>query len=154
MYPIAIMQPRYTESVSEKIGKAMADAYYTALAAFLCGLCLAGTIKRFDGPYLAATMCTGAFVLFGVFWTQRAVRRLLSAKYTTSETAKPSARQLVGFTIGFAVNSVTLGVAVKAATLHPSDGFYPFEIFVFAILCCVWFYCVHREARRLTSALV
>ncbi len=147
------MQSAYTESVNEKIGKVMADAYYTALAAFLCGLCLTGTIKRFDGPYLAATVCMGAFVLFGVRWTQRAVRRLLTAGYTTSEAAKRSARQLVGYCVVFAINSLTFGSEVMAA-LHSSDGFYSYNALLWGILSCVWFYSVRRQAGRLTSALV
>jgi hypothetical protein len=153
MYHSGIMQAAYTESVQEKISKALADAYYTALAAFLCGLCLTGTIKRFDGPYLAATLCTGAFALFGVFWTQRAVRRLLTAKYTTSDAAKRSARQLVAYCVTFAVTSLTFGSEVMAA-LHSPDGFYAFSALCWGAASCVWIYCVHRGARRLTTALV
>jgi hypothetical protein len=153
MYHIAIMQAAYAESVNDKIGKVMADAVFTALVAFLFGVFLAGTIKKIDGFPLAATVFCGASAIFGIFWTRRAVQRLLTAKYTTSEMAKRGARQLVLFCVCFAVNSVTFGFAVMAA-LHSSDGFYAFSACWWGTLSCVWFYCVHREARRLTSALV
>src|SRR5271156_1537329 len=107
MYHVATMQAPYTESVDEKIGKIMADAFFTALVAFLFGLSLTGTITRFDGDYIAGSICFGALVIFGIFWTRRAVQRLLTAKYTTSEMAKRGARQLVLFCVCFAVNSVT-----------------------------------------------
>jgi hypothetical protein len=154
MYHVAIMHAGYIESVNEKIGKVMADAFFTALLAFVFGVFLAGTIKKIDGFPLAETVLCGAFAIFGMFWTRRAVQRLLTAKYTTSEIAKRNARQLVVFCLSFAVNSVSFGLYVMAALHHSSDGFYLFSAFVFGILSCVWFYCVHRQAIRLTSALV
>src|SRR5271154_86609 len=105
MYHIAIMQAVYTESVNDKIGKVMADAFYTALAAFLLGVCLAGIIKRLDGAFLGGAVCSGAFVVFGLYWTLRAVHRLLTEKYTPSHTAKRSGRQLMGYCVAFAFAS-------------------------------------------------
>jgi hypothetical protein len=154
MYHIAIVQATYLESESQRIGKVMADAFYSALAAFVIGVCLGGTMKEFDGGSLAGTVFLGAFVIFAVFWTRRAVRRLLSAKYTTSEFAKRSGRQWVLFCLCFTMSAAAFGIAVKAVTLHPSDGFYPFPVLVFGSLACVQFYAVYREARRLTSALL
>jgi len=154
MYHVATMQAPYTESVNEKIGKIMADAFFTALVAFLFGLCLTGTIKRFDGDYLAGSICFGALVIFGIFWTRRAVQRLLTAKYTTSETAKRSARQLVAYCIAFVASSATFGLEVMGAWRYSSDGFYSFSAVIFGIITCVWFFNVYRGARRLTSTLV
>jgi hypothetical protein len=154
MYPIAIVQAAYTESVSEKISKAMADAFYTALAAFLIGVCLAGSMKRIDGFPMAGAVFCGAFAIFEIVWTRRAVQRLLTAKYTTSEAANRSARQLLLFCVGFASNSATFGAAVMRAGHGSYGGSYSFSKFVFAIVTCVSFFSVHREARRLTSALV
>jgi hypothetical protein len=131
----------------------MADGLYTALAACLFGFCLGGT-KNFDRASLAGTVFLEAFVIFGVLWTGRTVRRLRGAKYTTGEFAQQSARQLVLFCLCFALGVATFGIAVKAATLQPSDGFYPFHVLVVASLACVQFYAVFREAKRLTSALV
>jgi len=153
MYHIAIMQASYTESVNDKIGKAMADAFYTALAAFLFGMCLAGIMKRLDGAFLGGAVCSGAFVIFGLYWTWRAVQRLLTAKYATSETAKRSVRQLMGYCVAFAFASLSFGLEVMAA-LHSSDGFYAYSAFAWGIISCIWFYGVYRQARRLTSALV
>jgi hypothetical protein len=153
MFHIARMHAAYIESVNEKIGKVMADAMCATLATCLFGFCLGGT-KNFDGASLAGTVFLGAFVIFGVLWTGRAVRRLLSAKYTTSEFAQQSARQLVLCCLCFAMSVATFGIAVKAAMLHPTDGFYPFHVLVVGSLACVQFYAVYREAKRLTSALV
>lgn len=153
MYHIVIMQAVYTESVNEKIGKVMADAFYAALAAFIFGICLAGIIKRLGGAFLGGAVCSGAFVIFGLYWTWRAVQRLLTAKYTTSDTAKPSARQLMGYCVAFAFASVSFGLEVMAA-LHSSDGFYTYSAFAWGIISCILFYGVYRQARRLTSALV
>jgi multisubunit Na+/H+ antiporter MnhB subunit len=153
MYHIAIMHATRIESVKEKVGKVMADAFYTALAAFIFGMCVAGIIKRFDGAFLGGAVCSGAFVIFGLYWTWRAVQRLLTAKYTTSDTAKRGARQLVGYCVAFAFASVSFGLEVMAA-LHSSDGYYTFSAFALGILSCIWFYGVHRQARRLISALV
>jgi hypothetical protein len=151
---IAIMQAVDTELVSEKIGKVMADDFFTALAAFLFGRCLAGTIKRFDADYLAGSICSGVFVIFGIFWTGRAVQRLLTAKYTTSETAKRSARQLVAYCIAFVASSATFGLEVMGGWRQSSDGFYSFSAGILGIITCAWFLNVYRGARRLTSALV
>jgi hypothetical protein len=67
MYPIAIVQETYSEPVSQKIGNLMADAFYSALAAFVIGFYLGGTMTEFDGGSLAGTVFLGAFVIFGVF---------------------------------------------------------------------------------------
>jgi hypothetical protein len=154
MYHVAIMQPAYTELINEKVSKVMADAFYTAIAGFLFGVCLAGTIKKVDGFPLVSAVCSGAFVIFGVCWTWRAVQRLLTAKYTTSDTAKRSARQLVAYCIVFVVSSVTFGIEVMAALRISSDGFYLFSAVFWGFLTCIWFYNLRRGARRLTSALV
>jgi hypothetical protein len=153
-YRLATIQTAYAESVNEKIGKVMTDAFFAALAAFLFGVCLAGTIKHVDGFYLVGTAFWGALPIFGMFWTRRAVRSLLTAKYTTSEMAKRSARQLVLFCLCFALNSVTFGLEVMAAIRYSSDGLYLFSACFLGILTWVWFFRVHGEARRLTTALV
>jgi hypothetical protein len=153
MYHIAIVQAGYIESVNERVGKVMADAFYTALVAFIFGMCLAGVIKRFDGTFLGAAVCSGVFVIFGVFLTWRAVQRLLTAKYTTSDAAKRSAGQLMAYCVALAFASVIFGLEVIAA-LHSSDGFYTFSAFAWGGISCIWFYGVYRQGRRLTSALV
>ena len=141
------MQTAYPESVNEKIGKVMADAFFTALAAFLFGVCLAGTKKHDDGFSLLGTVFWGALPIFGMFWTRRAVRSVLSAKYTTSEMAKRSARQLVLFCLCFALNSVAFGLELVGAIRYSSDGLYLFSACFLGILTFVWFFCVHRDAR-------
>jgi hypothetical protein len=153
MYHVAIMQAEYTESVNENIRKVMAHAFFTALVAFAFGLCLAGAMKRFDGPFLGSAVLLGTFVILGIFWTQRAVRRVLTPKYTTSETAKRSARNLVAYCIAFVASTATFGLEMMAA-LHSPDGFYSFSAVMFGIITCVSFFNVYRGARRLTSDLV
>jgi hypothetical protein len=147
------MQAAYPQSVSEKIGKVMADAFYTALAAFVFGVCVAGTIKRMEGAFFGGTIFSGGFVIFGVLWTRHAIGRLLTAKYTTSEAAKRSARQLVGYCVAFAMTSFSFGLEVMGA-LRSSDAYYTFSAFAWGIISCIWFYGIYRQAKRLTSALV
>ena len=153
MYHVAIMQAEYTESVNENIRKVMAHAFFTALVAFAFGLCLAGAMKRFDGPFLGSALLLGTFVILGIFWTQRAVRRVLTPKYTTSETAKRSARQLVAYCVAFVASSATFGLEVMGVWRYSSDRYYSFSAVVFGIITCVWFFNVYRGARRLTSDL-
>ena len=67
MYRVAIMQAAFTESVQVKIGKVMADGFFTALAAPLFGVCLAGNIKHVDGFPLDGTVFWAALPILGMF---------------------------------------------------------------------------------------
>jgi hypothetical protein len=142
------------EAVKGEIGKVMAPAFLAALAAFLSGLCLSGSIKQFHSPFFSISVFCGAFTIFVIFWTRRTVRGLITAKYSTSKTAKRSARQYVAFCICFALNSFTFGLDAAAPIRISSDGFSSYSAVFFGVLTCIWALCVRREARRLTSALV
>jgi hypothetical protein len=63
----------------------------------LCfGLCLGRTlITQFDSIYSTGIVLPGALLIFVLIRTSRAVRPLATAKHTTSETAKKSARQFL-----------------------------------------------------------
>jgi hypothetical protein len=75
---------------------------WTALAAFVFGLCLGRTlITQFDSLYSTGIVLSGALLIFVLIRTRRAVRPLATAKHTTSETAKKSARQFLASCIFF-----------------------------------------------------
>jgi hypothetical protein len=143
----------YRDAVEKKGGKVMADAFYTALAAFIFGMYLARTIKQYDRLKLAGCVFLGAFVIFGVFWTRHAVRRLTSARFTTSASVKRSARQVVVFCIAVAATSLTLGLEVKVM-LNSPDNYYVFSSVSYGLMTALWVFCFHREVKRLTSFLV
>jgi hypothetical protein len=80
----------------------MVDAFWAALMAFVFGLRLGHTLKKhFDSLYFPGMVLSGALLIFALFWTSRAVRPLATAKHTTSETAKKSARQFLASCIFF-----------------------------------------------------
>jgi hypothetical protein len=154
MYHSATMQTAYQQSVREKIGKVMADAFYTALAAFLLGLCVAGAIKRFDTGYFAGAVFCGPLVAFAAFRTRGAIQRLLTAKYTLSETAKKNASQVKLWCFLLAAYSFLCGHELMASFIRSNDSFYPFAAFFFyGALTALSIYLLRREARLLTSAL-
>jgi|GEM_PF-1871345 hypothetical protein len=154
MYYNVIMPAANPEAVSEKWGKVTADAFYAAFSAFLFGVCLAGTIRQFDSLYFSGALVCGAFAILAVWRTQHAIRRLTTAKYTTSDSARRSARQLSLFCICFAVSSMTFGAEMTAAVRNSSDVYYSYGAVFWALISGVWIFCVRREARRLASALV
>ncbi|MFZ1974099.1 MAG: hypothetical protein WAU89_14735 [Candidatus Acidiferrales bacterium] len=74
-----MMQTAHQQPLSDKIGKVMANAFYTALAAFFLGVCLAGTIRRFDARYFSGALFCGLLVAFAAFRISGAVQRVLPA---------------------------------------------------------------------------
>jgi hypothetical protein len=135
-------------------GKLLVDAFGTALLAFVFGLCLGRSlIKRFDSLYFTGMVLSGALLIFALLWTRRAIRPLATAKHSTSETAKRSARQFLASCIFFTVISATLGIAVSGIVWYSSDFIRTFGVVWWAGLTCVAILCVRRDAKRLTDAV-
>jgi len=127
-------------------GKLLVDAIWAALAAFVLGLCLGHTfIKQFDSLYLTGTVLSGALLIFVLFWTRRAVRPLATAKHSTSEAAKTSARQFLASCIVFSMISATFGIAVSGIVWYASDFIRTFGVVWWAGPSCVAIFCVRRE---------
>jgi magnesium-transporting ATPase (P-type) len=135
-------------------GKLLVDALWAALVAFVFGLCLGRTsIKQFDSRYFTGMVLSGALLIFALFWTHRAVRPLATAKHSTSEIAKKSARQFLWSCIFFTVISATFGVAVSGIVWYSSDFIRTFGVVWWAVLTCVAIFCVRRDAKRVTDAV-
>lgn len=134
-------------------GKLLVDALGAALAAFVFGLCLGCIlIKHFAGLYFTGMVLSGAFLIFVLFWTRRAVRPLAALKHTTSETAKNSAHQFLWSCIFFTMISATFGGAVSGLIWYSSDFIRTFSVIWWGGLTCVGIYCVRRDAKSLTGA--
>jgi Na+/melibiose symporter-like transporter len=135
-------------------GKLLVDAFWAALVAFVFGLCLGRTlIKQFDSLYFTGMVFSGALLIFVLFWTRRAVRPSATAKHSTSETAKKSARQFLASCIFFTMISATFGVAVSSVVWYSSDFIRTFGVVWFAGLTCVAILCVRRDAKRVTDGV-
>ncbi len=152
MYYIAIMLAGTPYAVHDKTSKALTDAFYTSLVAFVFGMSLGRSLEQSDSSYIAATIVTGAFLIFAIFWTCRATRRVTSTKYATSLTAKKTSRQFLIYCIAFATNAGTFGITVAGA-IWKSDIYYVYSAVFWAGLTCVSIFCILREAKRLTAAL-
>lgn len=134
------------------LGKLMADAFWAALVAFVFGLCLGHTlVKHFDSLYSAGMVFAGGSLLFVLFWTRRAVRRIATAKHPTSETATKSAGQFLWSCIFFTMISSNLGVAVSGVVWYSSDFLRIFGVVWWGGLTCVAIFCLRRDAKRLTG---
>ena len=134
-------------------GKLMVDAFWAALMAFVFGLCLGHTvIKHFDRLYSTGMVLSGALLIFVLFWTSRAVRPLATAKHSTSETAKKSARQFLVSCICFSMITSTFGVGVSGFIWYFSDYVRTFGVVWWGGLTCVAIFIVRRDAKRLMEA--
>jgi uncharacterized membrane-anchored protein len=74
------------------------------------------TIKHFDSLYVAGLVLSGAFLMFVLYWTRRATRRLAA-----SETARKSASTFLWSCIIFSMISLSLGIQVSGYVWYGSD---------------------------------
>jgi hypothetical protein len=115
-------------------GKLLVNAFWAALAAFVLGLCLARTlIKRFDSLDSAGMVLAGAFLIFVLFRTRRAVRPFLAS------------------CIFFSMITATLGIAVASVIWYSSDFIRTFGVACWSGFTCIAIFCVRRDAKRLTD---
>ena len=133
---------------SSIVGKLLAHACCAALGAFVFGLCLASTIKQFDGLYLVLTVLFGIPLIADLLWTRRQVRELAA-----NETANEYATQFLWSSVFFSMLSSGFGVAVMAVILQSADFIRTFGAVWFGALTCVGTYPLVRDAKRLGDAV-
>jgi hypothetical protein len=128
-------------------GKLLVQACCAAIAAFVFGLFLVRTtIKHFD-LYFTVAVLSGVSLMFVLFWTRNAIRRL-----PTSETTKKNAGQFLWSCIFFSMLSLSFGFAVSGVIWYSADFLRTFSAVWFGALTCVGIYPVLRDAKRLADA--
>jgi hypothetical protein len=112
------------------------------------GLCLVRTIKQLDRVYVTGMVLSGAFLIFALFWTHRAVRSV-----ATAETANNHATQFLWSCIFFSMLSLGFSTAVSNFVWSGPDLISGFGVAFYGALTCVAIYPVQRDAKRLAEAI-
>jgi hypothetical protein len=128
-------------------GKLLVHSACAALGAFVFGLCLVRAIKQLDRVYVTGMVLSGAFLIFALFWTHRAVRAL-----AITETANKHATQFLWSCIFFSMLYLGFGLAVSNFAWFSPDFVSGFSVAFYGALTCVAIYPVHRDAKRLAEA--
>ena len=133
--------------MSSITAKLMVHAGCAAISAFVFGFFLVRTtIRGFDGLYFTVALLSGVAVMFVLFWTYSAIRRL-----PAGETAKISARQYLWSCIFFSMLSLSFGFAVSGLIWYSTDFLRIFSAIWFGALTCVGIYPVVRDTKRLAD---
>ena len=135
---------RNTNSIK---GKLLAYALCAAPLAFVFGLFLVRTIKYSNILDFAVVVLSGVSLMFVLFWTRRAVRRLAS-----SETARKHVTQFLWSCLFFSILSLGLGMAVSGFIWFSTDLMRRFNVVFWSALTGVAIYPVLRDAERLADA--
>jgi uncharacterized membrane-anchored protein len=133
--------------INSTTAKLFADACCAAMGAFVVGLCLIRTIKHFDSLYVTGLVLSGAFLMFVLYWTRRAARRLAA-----SETARKSASTFLWSCIIFSMISLSLGIQVSGYVWYGSDFIQRFGVVFWSGITGIAIYPVLRDAKRLADA--
>jgi uncharacterized membrane-anchored protein len=133
--------------INSTTAKLFADAYCAAMGAFVVGLCLIRTIKHSDSLYVTGLVLSGAFLMFVLYWTRRAARRLAA-----SETARKSASTFLWSCIIFSMISLSFGVQVSGYVSYGSDFIRRFGVVFWSGITGIAIYPVLRDAKRLADA--
>jgi hypothetical protein len=141
-FPITAMD---TNSITEKL---LAHAFCGAPSAFVFGVFLVRTIKYLNILDFTVVVLFGASLMFVLFWTRRAVRRL-----ATGEIANKHGRQFLWSCIFFSMLSCMLGMAVSGYVWFSTDFMRSFGVVFWSAMTAVAIYPVRRDARRLADAV-
>jgi len=133
--------------INSTTAKLFADACCAGMGAFVVGLCLIRTIKHFDRLYVTGIVLSGAFLMFVLYWTRRAARRLAA-----SEIAMKSASTFLWSCIIFSMISLSLGIQVSAYVWYGSDFIRRFGLVFWSGITGIAIYPVLRDAKRLADA--
>jgi hypothetical protein len=129
-------------------GKLVLHACCAAISAFVFGFFLVRTmIKDFDSLDFTLVLLSGFSVMFVLFWTYSAIRRL-----PTTETAKKNAVQYLWSCIFFSMLSLSFGFTVSGLIWYSPDFVRIFSAIWFGALTCIGIYPVVRDTRRLADA--
>jgi hypothetical protein len=125
-----------------------AHACCGAVGAFVFGLCLASTIRHFDGLSLAVTILFVIPVISDLFWTRREVRQM-----AVGEAFNQQATQFLWSYLFFTMLSSGFGIAVMALILQSADFTRTFGSTLYGVLTCAAIYPVVRDAKRLADTV-
>jgi hypothetical protein len=134
-----------TNSIMEKL---LAHAFCAAPSAFVSGVFLVRTIKYLNILDFTVVVLSGASLMFVLFWTRRAVRRLASG-----EIANKLASQFLWSCIFFSMLSFMFGMAVSGYVWFSTDFLRRFGVIFWGVMTAVAIYPVHRDAKRLADAV-
>jgi hypothetical protein len=141
-FPVTAMN---TNSITEKL---LAHAFCAASSAFVFGVFLVRTIKYSNILDFTVVVLPGASLLFVLFWTRRAVRRL-----ATGEIANKHAGQFLWSCIFFSMLSFMFGMAVSGYTWFSTDFMRTFGVVFWSAMTAIAIYPVRRDAKRLADAV-
>ena len=128
--------------------KLLGHALCAAPAAFVFGLFTARTVKHAHPLDFTVVALSGASLLFVLFWTRRAVRRL-----GTAESVNKPAGQFLWSCIFFSMLSFMFGMAVSGYLWVGTDFMRTFGVVCWSAITAVATYPVHRDAKRLADAV-
>jgi hypothetical protein len=136
-----------TNSITKKL---LAYAFCAAPSAFVCGAFLVRPIRIKYWNILDFTVValSGASLMFVLFWTRLAVRRL-----ATGEIANKHAGQFLWSCIFFSMLSFMFGMAVSGYVWFSTDFMRRFGVVFYSAMTAVAIYPVHRDAKRLADAV-
>jgi hypothetical protein len=136
---------RNTNSITEKL---LAHAFCAAPSAFVFAVFLVRTTKHLNILGFTVVALSGAFLMFVLFWTRRAVRRL-----ATGEIANKHAGQFLWSCIFFSMLSFMFGTAVSGYVWVSTDFLRTFGVVFSSAMEAVAIYPVRRDAKRLADAV-
>ena len=134
-----------TNSITKKL---LTDAFCAAPSAFVFGVFVIRTIKYFNILDFTAVVLFGASLMFALFWTRRAVRRL-----ATGEIANKHASQFLWSCVFFSMLSFMFGMAVSGYTWFSTGFMQTFGVVFWSAMTAVAIYPVRRDAKRLADAV-
>jgi hypothetical protein len=132
-------------SVTEQL---LTYAFCAAPSAFVLGVFLVRTIKYLNILDFTLVVLSGASLMFALFWTRRAVRRL-----ATGEIANKHAGQFLWSCIFFSMLSFMFGMAVSGYVWFSTDFMRTFGVIFWCAMVAVAIYPVRRDAKRMADAV-
>jgi hypothetical protein len=141
-FPVTAMN---TNTIREEL---LAHAFCAAPSAFVFGVFLVCTIKNLNVLDLTVVVLSGSSLMFALFWTRRAVRRLAAG-----EIANKHASQFLWSCIFFSMLSFMFGMAVSGYVWISTDFMRGFGVVFSSAMTAVAIYPVRRDAKRLADAV-
>jgi|SRR5580704_3649694 hypothetical protein len=134
-----------TNSITKKL---LTYAFCAAPSAFVFGVFVIRTIKYFNILDFTVVVLFGASLMFVLFWTRRAVRRL-----ATGEIANKHASQFLWSCVFFSMLTFMFGMAVSGYTWFSAGFMQTFGVVFWSAMTAVAIYPVRRDAKRLADAV-